>query len=112
MHIGCSILISKFYSTGEIMVNFNDAIDTIQASKKQGINKFVQNKTIAGAMNTFIDAQSDYTKLAVNSGSEAFTAVTKEMAKVTAEFTKFDFVKFGEGIAAVYRNPYQTQSPQ
>lgn len=55
---------------------FTDAaIDAVQTSKKNFVNTFVQNKGIATALNSFVDAQTSYTKSAVMAGTQAATSI-------------------------------------
>lgn len=77
-------------------------IDTIQTGKKTWVNTFVTNDTMKDAMITFIDNQADYTKKAVKATTDAATTVAAETVKAMKEATKFDYVKFGEGIMKAY----------
>lgn len=77
-------------------------IDTVQNGKKQFVKTFVQNETAATAMNSFIDAQADYTKKAAAVGMDTFTTLSTEMVKSVQNAAKFDYTKFGEGIMKAY----------
>ena len=77
-------------------------IDTVQTGKKTFVNTFVTNETAKEAMIKFIDSQAEYTKRAAKVGMDAFTTVTTEAVKAAQEATKFDYVKFGEGIMKAY----------
>lgn len=77
-------------------------IDTIQTGKKTWVNTFVTNDTMKDAMISFIDNQSDYTKKAIKATTDAATTVAAETVKAMKEATKFDYVKFGEGIMKAY----------
>ena len=77
-------------------------IDTVQNGKKQFVKTFVQNETVAKSMNSFIDAQADYTKKAAAVGMDTFTTLTTEMVKTAQDAMKFDYTKFGEGIMKAY----------
>lgn len=77
-------------------------IDTVQTSKKTFVNTFVTNETIKDSMVKFIDAQAEYTKKAAKVGMDTFTSVASESLKAAQEATKFDYVKFGEGIMKAY----------
>jgi hypothetical protein len=77
-------------------------IDTVQTGKKTFVNTFVTNETIKESMVKFIDAQADYTKKAAKVGMDTFTSVASESLKAAQEATKFDYVKFGEGIMKAY----------
>lgn len=84
------------------MFTLDATIDAVQNGKKTFVNMFVQNENISKALNTFIDAQTDYTKKAVKVGMDTFTTVGQETAKVAQEATKFDYAKFGEGFAKAF----------
>lgn len=77
-------------------------IDTVQTGKKNFVKTFVQNETVATAMNSFIDAQADYTKKAAKVGMDTFTTLSSEMVKASQNAMKFDYTKFGEGIMKAY----------
>ena len=77
-------------------------IDTVQTGKKTFVNTFVTNETAKESMIKFIDAQADYTKRAAKVGTDTFTTLTTEAVKAVQEATKFDYVKFGEGIIKAY----------
>jgi hypothetical protein len=77
-------------------------IDTVQTGKKTFVNTFVTNETIKESMIKFIDSQAEYTKKAAKVGMDTFTSVASESLKAAQEATKFDYVKFGEGIMKAY----------
>jgi hypothetical protein len=77
-------------------------IDTVQTGKKQFVKTFVTNEAVATAMNSFVDAQADYTKKAVKVGMDTFTTLSSELIKASQEAMKFDYAKFGEGIMKAY----------
>lgn len=77
-------------------------IDTVQNGKKQFVKTFVQNEAAATAMNTFIEAQADYTKKAAAVGMDTFTTLSTELVKTMQNASKFDYTKFGEGIMKAY----------
>ena len=87
---------------GEIMFTADAFIDTVQTGKKTLVNTFVTNETAKDAMIQFIDSQADYTKKAVKATTDAATTVVSETVKALQEATKFDYVKFGEGIMKAY----------
>lgn len=78
-------------------------IDTVQTGKKTFVKTFVQNEKIADALNSFVDAQSEYTKQAFKTSIDAATTLTSEMVKATQEAMKFDYTKFGEGVMKAYQ---------
>ena len=77
-------------------------IDTVQTGKKQFVKTFVTNEAVATAMNSFVDAQADYTKKAVKVGMDTFTTLSSELIKASQKAMKFDYAKFGEGIMKAY----------
>ena len=77
-------------------------IDTVQTGKKQFVKTFVTNEAVATAMNSFVDAQADYTKKAVKVGMDTFTTLSSELIKASQEAMIFDYAKFGEGIMKAY----------
>ena len=78
-------------------------IDAIQNGKKQFVKTFVTNETMATSMNQFIDSQAEYTKKAFKASTDAATVFMQEAIKVTKDASKFDYVKFGEGIMKAYQ---------
>lgn len=56
------------------------AIDSIQNSKKYCVKTLVQDEALAAPMNSFIDAQTLYTKSAVKAMSDMTNAVGNAMS--------------------------------
>lgn len=77
-------------------------IDAVQNSKKQFVKTFVTNETVAAAMNSFVDAQAEYTKRAAKVGEDTVTVLLAEAVKAAQNANKFDYSKFGEGIMKAY----------
>jgi len=75
------------------MFALDSTIDTIQTGKKMWVNTFVTNKAIAAAMNDFVDAQTEYTKKAVKTGTETATTFAEEVTKTLQDIGKFDYTK-------------------
>jgi hypothetical protein len=84
------------------MFTADSIIDTVQTGKKTFVNTFVTNDAVKEALISFVDAQGEYTKKAVKAGTDAFTTMTGETVKAVQNATKFDYVKFGEGIMKAY----------
>jgi SHS2 domain-containing protein len=84
------------------MFTYDAVIDTVQTGKKTWVNTFITNETAKDAMVKFIDAQAEYTKKAIKATTDAATTVASETVKAVQEATKFDYVKFGEGIMKAY----------
>lgn len=85
------------------MFTLDATIDAVQNGKKTFVKTFVKNETVAEALNSFIDAQSEYTKTASKATLDATTAVSSELTKMVQEATRFDFVKFSEGVTKAYK---------
>jgi hypothetical protein len=86
------------------MFTFDTTIDAVQNGKKQFVNTFVVNDTVKEALNSFVDAQTQYTKSAIKASSDTAASVAKEMTKSMSEAAKFDYAKFGEGIMKAYNS--------
>ena len=84
------------------MFTLDTTIDAVQTGKKQFVNTFVQNESIAKALNSFIDAQTEYTKKAVKVGTDTASVLTSEFMKASQEAMKFDYSKFGEGFGKAF----------
>lgn len=58
----------------------NNTVDAIQTSKKIFVDTFVKHEGLAKSFNEFVDAQTDYTKQAVDAsikaGNEVYKTVT------------------------------------
>ena len=85
------------------MFTFDATIDAVQNGKKQFVNTFVTNESVKETLNSFVDAQTAYTKSAVKAGTETATSLAKELTKSLGEAAKFDYTKFGEGIMKAYQ---------
>ena len=63
-----------------IKTYIHSAIDTIQTSKKMFVDTFVKHDGLAKSFNDFVDAQTDYTKQAIDvsvkTGSEVYKTLT------------------------------------
>ena len=86
------------------MFTFDSTIDAVQNSKKQLVNTFVTNESIKETLNSFVDAQTEYTKAAVKTGQDTAAKLASEITKSLGEVAKFDYTKFGEGVTAAYNN--------
>ena len=75
------------------MFTADAVIDTIQTSKKEFVKTFVKHEEIAKAMNTFVDAQTEYTKKAAKVGTEVATKLASEAVKAAQEAAKYDYSK-------------------
>lgn len=55
-------------------------VDTIQTSKKMFVDTFVKHETLAKSFNDFVDAQTDYTKQAIDvtikTGTEVYNTIS------------------------------------
>lgn len=57
-------------------------IDTIQNAKKAFVNTWIKDEAISKPLHTFIEAQTDFTKVAMKSVNEYANAAGETMAKV------------------------------
>jgi hypothetical protein len=83
---------------------FDNTVDTIQTSKKIFVDTFVKHEGMAKVMNEFVDAQTEYTKKAIDVGFTTSTNMYKtitdksfytDSAKIFQETVKstFDIMK-------------------
>lgn len=86
------------------MFTFDTTIDAVQNGKKTFVNTFVTNEAVKTTLNSFVDAQTEYTKAAVKAGADTATTLAKEITKSLGEAAKFDYTKFGEGVMKAYNN--------
>jgi adenosylcobinamide amidohydrolase len=84
------------------MFTFDAMVDAVQTGKKTWVNMFVTNETAKDAMVSFIDSQSEYTKKALKTTTDAVTVLSSETIKAYQNASKFDYTKFGEGIMKAY----------
>lgn len=84
------------------MFTADATIDAVQTAKKTFVNTFVTNDTVKEALNSFVDAQTEYTKKAVKVSQDTATTLVSESVKAYQNATKFDYTKFGEGIMKAY----------
>lgn len=77
----------------------NQGVDAIQTAKKQFVNTFVYNDQLKSILHNFVDAQSEYTKSAIDAGVKATMGTIKvatDSNQFADSFTKFQsyFDKF------------------
>jgi len=84
------------------MFTVDYTVDAVQNGKKELVKTFVQNESVANAMNTFIDTESELTKKAAKVGLDTFTTLASETTKVVQNSMKFDYTKFSEGLVKAY----------
>ena len=70
----------------------NIFIDTVQGAKSTFVKTFVQHEDIAKTLNSFIDAQTKFTKELVKTTTDLTTQVTDELSKFDAK-KAFAFAK-------------------
>ena len=85
------------------MFTLDPVIDTVQTGKKTFVQTFVSNENVAKALNSFIDAQTEYTKKAVKVATDTSTVLAQESVKAVESAVKFDYAKFGEGVMKAYQ---------
>lgn len=64
----------------------NQAIDTVQGAKSNFVKTFIQDKEIAKSLQSFVDAQTEFTKVMVKSMYDVVT-------KVATDVVKYDYTK-------------------
>jgi len=74
----------------------DNTVDTIQTSKKIFVDTFVKHEGLAKNMNDFVDAQTEYTKKAIDVG---FTAGTNMYKTITDKSFYSDSVKLFQEMA-------------
>ena len=90
-------------------------VDTIQNAKKQWVEKYVKNIDVKNNLNLFVDAQSKFTKTAIQITSGILSTVGYEMlnTKIEKMFNPYgiDFFKAGwDAWAEANRNAYAKKS--
>ena len=86
------------------MFTLDTTIDTIQTVKKQAVSTmFAKQEKIADALNSYVDAQTAYTKSAVKAGTDVSTKVYGEMVRMTQEALKYDWTKHFDGITEAFK---------
>ena len=68
----------------------NTTVDTIQTSKKIFVDTFVKHEGLAKSLNEFVDAQTDYTKQAIDA---SFTASNNVYNAITDKTFYIDTIK-------------------
>lgn len=72
------------------MFTLDNIIDSVQNTKKQVVNAFVKNEAVADALNSFVDAQTAYTRSAVKAGTDAACSIQREVVgQISEQFGKF-----------------------
>jgi len=91
------------------MFTIDATIDAVQNSKKTFVNTFVQHEAIAKALNSFVDAQADYTKKAAKVGMDTATVLMQESVKAAQtayktaqENAKFEYNKFSDAFTKAF----------
>lgn len=80
------------------MFTYDAVIDAVENGQRTFINTFVTNEAVAKSMLDIVEAQSDFAKKTAKSTVSAATVVTEEVVKSVADFGKFDYAKFSEGV--------------
>lgn len=78
------------------MFTTDSMIDAVQNGKKTFVKTFVQNETVAEALNEYVDQQTDYTKKSINATRDMISTLTQETIKSAQEAMKFDYFKFAD----------------
>lgn len=92
------------------MFSADTLIDTIQTGKKEFVKTFVKHEEIAKAMNSFVDAQTEYTKKAAKAGTDVATKLASEAVKATQEAAKYDYSKHITDAYESFTKAFQTKT--
>ncbi len=91
------------------MFTLDATIDAIQNGKKTFVNTFIQHEAIAKALNSFVDAQAEYTKKAAKVGMDTATVLMQESVKASQtayktaqENAKFEYAKFSDAFTKAF----------
>lgn len=84
------------------MFTVDYTVDAVQNGKKELVKTFIQNESVAEAMNTFIDTETELTKKAAKTGLDTFTTLAAETTKAYQNAMKFDYAKFSESVMKAY----------
>lgn len=68
----------------------HNVVDHMQSAKKQFVDTFVSHTEINKALHEFVEAQSEYTKKAIDTGMNTATAISYSLY---TELLKFNKVK-------------------
>lgn len=71
----------------------HSAVDAVQTTKKQVVNLAIPHEGIRNALNSFVDAQADYTKRAIDASMLASSTIgmivsSKDFFDYTANYFK------------------------
>ena len=76
------------------MFTLDATIDSVQTAKKQAVNTvFAKQEKIAEALNSFVDAQTAYTKSAVKASNDVATKLYSETVRMAQDAMKYDWTK-------------------
>lgn len=78
------------------MFTLDQTIDSVQQFKKQLVNSFVSNKSIADNFTAMIDLETAYAKGMVRGATDTANAISKELVESLEQAKKFDFIKINE----------------
>lgn len=81
------------------MFDVDNFIDTVQGAKKTVVKTFVPNETLAKSLNSFVDAQTEYTKDAYKATASVVAAMVNEVSKQVEDTANgAHFKKFQENV--------------
>jgi hypothetical protein len=84
------------------MFTVDYTVDAVQNGKKELVKTFIQNESVAEAMNAFIETEAELTKKAAKAGLDTFSTLASEATKAYQNSMKFDYAKFGESVMKAY----------
>ncbi len=75
----------------------NNTVDAIQTSKKMFVDTFVKHEGLAKSLNEFVDAQTNYTKQAIDAsiktGNEVYNTVSEKVFYTDAMKSAYESVQ-------------------
>ena len=86
------------------MFTLDATIDTVQTAKKQAVNTvFAKQEKIAEALNSFVDAQTAYTKSAVKAGTDTAAKLYSEAVRMSQDAMKYDWTKHFDAMTEAFK---------
>jgi hypothetical protein len=86
------------------MFTLDTTIDSVQTAKKQVVNTvFAKQEKVAEALNSFVDAQTTYTKGAVKATTDVANTLYNESVRMAQEAMKYDWTKYFDTMTEAFK---------
>jgi hypothetical protein len=86
------------------MFTLDTTIDSVQTAKKQVVNTvFAKQEKVAEALNSFVDAQTTYTKGAVKATTDVANTLYNESVRMAQEAMKADWSKYFDTMTEAFK---------